>query len=190
MSETLGTQGAPQITELFSAEFIAAKIETLADRIASRIAPLARTDAVIVPLLCGAAVFGADMMRALARRGVHPQLDFIWLQSYHGERHSAGRVMVRADISNPVYGQSVILLDEVYDSGRTLDFAAEMMRAKGAASVTTCALVLKPPPEDAPLNRGLPDLVGFEAPGEFLVGYGMDDDGKYRGLPYIGAIRG
>ncbi len=178
--------GLAHVTELFSAEFIAAKIETLADGIA----PLVRGDAVVVPLLCGAAIFGADMMRALARRGAYPALDFLWLESYHGGRQSAGRVMVRADIAKDVDGKSVVLLDEVYDSGRTLDFAAEMMRAKGAAAVTTCVLVLKPAPADAPPNRGMPDYFGFEAPAEFLVGYGMDDDGKYRGLPFIGAIRG
>jgi hypoxanthine phosphoribosyltransferase len=186
MSETPGADGGAHVTELFSAEFIAEKIETLADALA----PQTRTDGVLVPLLCGAAIFGADMMRALARRGVHPALDFLWLESYHGGRQSAGRVMVRADISRDVHGQSIVLLDEVYDSGRTLDFAAEMMRAKGAASVTTCVLVLKPPPADAPADRGRPDLFGFEAPAEFLVGYGMDDNGKYRGLPFIGALRG
>lgn len=97
--------------------------------------------------------------------------------------------MVRADIARPVDGRHIILLDEVYDSGRTLDFAADMMRAKGAASVATCVLVLKPPPPDAPPNRGKPDYIGFEAPAEFLVGYGMDDAGLYRGLPFIGAVK-
>ncbi|MET0546606.1 MAG: phosphoribosyltransferase family protein, partial [Caulobacterales bacterium] len=153
------------------------------------LAPLAAKNSTIVPLLRGAAIFGADMMRALARRNVHPELDFLWLESYHGGRQSAGRVMVRADIAAAVDGRSIILLDDVYDSGRTLDFAVEMMRAKGAASITTCALVLKPAPPDAPPNRALPDLHGFEAPAEFLIGYGMDDGGLYRGLPYIGAVK-
>jgi hypoxanthine phosphoribosyltransferase len=176
----------PAITPLFDEAFIAAKVDALAEKLA----PLAAQNATMIPLLCGAAIFGADMMRALAKRSVHPALDFLWLESYGGARQSAGRVMVRADLSRPVEGRAVILLDDVFDSGRTLEFAIDMLKAKGAASVTTCALVLKPAPADAPLNRGMPDLYGFEAPGDFLVGYGMDDDGLYRGLPFIGAVKG
>jgi len=170
--------------ELYGAAAIEAKIDALAEALF----PIARENAVIVPLLCGAAIFGADMMRALGRRGAFPTLDFLWLESYHGGRASSGRVMVRADISRPVDGKHIILLDEVYDSGRTLDFAAEMMRAKGCASVTTCVMVLKPPPPGAPVDRGMPDHFGFDAPGDFLIGYGMDDGGLYRGLPYIGVV--
>ena len=136
-------------------------------------------------ILIGATPFTSDLMKALARRGVHPVLDVLWLESYRDARESSGRVVVRADVSRPVEGRGMLLIDDVFDTGRTLDFARQHLIAKGAREVLTVALTQKP---WAPRGPEGVDFCAFDAPGRFLVGYGMDDAGLYRGLPYIGAL--
>lgn len=169
----------PPIAPLFSEEALQAEIDALAERLAPRLA----AEWTIVSILIGAAPFTTDLMKALARRGIHPVLDVLWLESYRDARESSGRVVVRADISRPVSGRGVLIVDDVFDTGRTLEFARAHMLAKGAREVITCALARKP---EAP-KEGV-DFYALDAPARFLVGYGMDDAGRYRGLPYIGAL--
>ncbi|MGE3302380.1 MAG: phosphoribosyltransferase [Hyphomonadaceae bacterium] len=156
-----------------------ARIDALAKELSSDVTD----DWTLVALLQGAMPFAADLMRALARRGIHPVLDSLWLESYRDARQSSGRLVVRADISRPPAGRPVLILDDVFDSGRTIAFARAHMLAKGASRTLACALVRKPAAASEPI-----DLVGFDAPDRYLVGYGMDDAGRYRGLPYIGVI--
>lgn len=156
------------------------------DALAERLAPKLQGDWTAVSILVGATPFTSDLMKALARRGVHPMLDVIWLESYRDARESTGRVVVRADISRPVTGRGVLLIDDVFDTGRTLNFARNHMLAKGARQVLTCALAIKPWAPNTGSEKV--DFYAYQAPGRFLVGYGMDDAGLYRGLPYIGAI--
>ena len=158
----------------------------MVDGLADRLAPAMMTgDWTAISILIGATPFASDLMKALSRRNIHPVLDVMWLESYKNARESSGRVTVRADLSRPVTGRNVLLLDDVYDTGRTLAFAKAHILAKGAQSVKTCALARKPwAPEG---SEGVDEFV-WQAPGEFLVGYGMDDAGLYRGLPFIGAI--
>jgi hypoxanthine phosphoribosyltransferase len=165
---------------LYSAAAIAARVETLAEEVAPRLGD----DATVIALLQGAMPFAVDLMRALARRDVHPLLDGLWLESYRDARESSGRVVVRADVSRPLAGRRVLILDDVFDSGRTIAFARAHVLAKGAAAVAACALIRKPLAADEPIEH-----VGFDAPDRFLVGYGMDDAGLYRGLPEIVALR-
>jgi len=157
-----------------------ARLEALADILAPQ---LSRGEWTIVCILLGAMPFTTDLMKVLARRGLHPQLDAIWLESYRDARESSGRVSVRADISRPVTGRGVLLLDDVFDTGRTLAFARHHLIAKGAREVLTAVLARKP----GAAEEGL-DHYAFDAPPRFLVGYGMDDAGIYRGLPYVGAV--
>jgi hypoxanthine phosphoribosyltransferase len=158
---------------------IQARIAEMADALAPRMTG----DWTVVILLQGAIPFGADLLKALGVRGVHPVLDCLWLESYRDAMESSGRVMVRADISRSVEGRGVLIVDEVFDTGRTLAFARTHFEAKGAREVVTCALVRKP------LAVGQPvDLIGFDCPDRFLIGYGMDVAGKWRELPFIGAV--
>jgi len=138
-----------------------------------------------VVTLLGATPFAADLMRALSRLGIDVGFDALWLESYHDERVSSGRIVVRADISRPVEGRGVLLIDDVFDSGRTIHFARAHLLAKGAGEVLTCVFARKP--EAA--TEGL-DAWAWDAPSRYLVGYGMDDAGAMRGLPFIGAIKG
>ena len=155
------------------------------DDLAARLAPRLTGEWSAVNILIGATPFTSDLMKALARLGIHPILDALWLESYRDERESSGRVVVRADIARQVTGRGVLIIDDVFDTGRTLKFARKHLLAKGAREVITCALARKP---WAPEGETNVDFHAFDAPGRYLVGYGMDDAGKYRGLPYIGAL--
>lgn len=175
--------GSPQdlsrLTVLFSEADLQREIDALADRLAPRLAG----EWTIVSILLGAAPFTTDLMKALAHRGIHPILDALWLESYRDARESSGRVVVRADLSRSIEGRGALLLDDVFDTGRTLQYAASHLMAKGAREVVSCALTRKPwAPADGV------DYYAIDAPGRFLVGYGMDVEGRYRGLPFIGAL--
>ncbi|MBI1253036.1 MAG: hypoxanthine phosphoribosyltransferase [Hyphomonas sp.] len=171
----------PKIDVILSEADLMARVDDLADRLVPRLTG----DWTAVSILIGATPFTSDLMKALARRGVHPVLDVLWLESYRDARESSGRVVVRADVSRPVEGRGMLLIDDVFDTGRTLDFAKQHLIAKGAREVLTVALTQKP---WAPRGPEGVDFCAFDAPGRFLVGYGMDDAGLYRGLPYIGAL--
>jgi hypoxanthine phosphoribosyltransferase len=163
---------------IFDEVAIQARVDALAAEFAERI----DDNWTLVALLQGAMPFAVDLMRGLARRGVNPTLDCLWLDSYRDARRSSGRVVVRADICRSVEGRPVLILDDVFDSGRTIAFARAHLLAKGAVGTRACAFVRKP----AALGEPIED-VGFDAPELYLVGYGMDDAGRFRGLPFIGA---
>jgi hypoxanthine phosphoribosyltransferase len=169
----------PRHNILFDQQTIAARIEALADEMAREMTG----DWTVVALLQGAVPFAADLMRALAVRGSHPVQDGLWLESYHDAMESSGRVRVRADLSRSISGRRALIIDDVFDTGRTLAFARAQLEAKGAIETRVCALVRKPPAVGLPI-----EYVGFDAPDEFLVGYGMDVAGRFRGLPYIGSV--
>jgi hypoxanthine phosphoribosyltransferase len=157
---------------------IAKRIEALAETLAE-----VDDDWTVVALLQGAIPFTADLMRAFERRGRHPIYDSLWLESYRDARESSGKVAVRADISRAIEGRPALILDDVFDSGRTIAYARAHLMAKGATRTLACAFVRKP----QAMGEAI-DAIGWDAPSDFLVGYGMDDAGRYRGLPYIAAI--
>lgn len=171
----------PDIETVLSEADLMARIDDLA----KRLAPSLEGDWTAINILIGATPFTSDLMKALARLDIHPILDALWLESYRDERESSGRVVVRADIAREVKGRGVLIIDDVFDTGRTLEFAKNHLLAKGAREVITCALARKP---WAPEGETNVDFHAFNAPGRFLVGYGMDDSGLYRGLPYVGAL--
>jgi hypoxanthine phosphoribosyltransferase len=164
---------------LLSAEAISQRVNALADRFSAQV----DDGWTVVALLQGAIPFAADLMRALETRGSHPVYDSLWLESYRDARESSGKVVVRADISRSVDGRGVLIVDDVFDSGRTIAYARSHLLAKGATQTLACAFVRKP----QALGEAI-DAIGWDAPADFLVGYGMDDQGRYRGLPYIAAI--
>ncbi len=171
----------PKIDVVLPEAELMARIDDLADRLV----PHLSGDWNAINILIGATPFTSDLMKALARREIHPILDALWLESYRDARTSSGRVVVRADIARPVKDRGVLIIDDVFDSGRTLAFARSHLLAKGARKVITCALARKP---WAPTGEEDVDFHAYDAPPRYLVGYGMDDAGKYRGLPYIGAL--
>jgi hypoxanthine phosphoribosyltransferase len=167
-------------TILTEAEVHAAN-RALAEKLAPKLAGQSWTAVVI---LLGAAPFASDLMREFSKLGLDVGFDALWLESYHDQRESSGRIVVRADISRPIEGRGALVLDDVFDTGRTVHFARTHLENKGASEVMTAVFARKP---DAVVD-GL-DAWAFDAPARYLVGYGMDDAGKWRGLPYLGAVR-
>ncbi len=172
---------AARLEVLLAAEAIAERVDALA----RRIAPDLGDDSVAVCLLTGGLWFAADLTRALARLGKAMAFDALWLASYGDGAASAGRCELRAGLQRPIAGRGVLIIDDVFDTGLSLQEAVHHVSAAGASSVATAVFARKPWPSPRALT---PDYVAWEAPARFLVGYGMDYAGAYRGLPYIAAV--
>ena len=170
-----------QPTVLLTEAEIAARVATVAEAIA----PLIDDQTPMVCLLTGGIWFAADLTRALARLGRFTQFDALWLSSYRDERASLGRCEVRADLQRPMAGRKALIVDDVFDTGLSLSEAVRLVADAGASEVWTAVFARKPWPAARALE---PDFVAWEAPARYLVGYGLDDEGKSRGLPYIGAL--
>ena len=168
---------------LISAENISVKIEALADSLSETVG----SDWAAVALMDGALVFAADILRALYRRGVNVEFENMTLSSYGDDIQSAGTVTVQKGLTRDVTGKSVLLIDDVYETGLTLSNAADMIMAAGAKEVKSCVFAYK---HGYSGEARLPDFSGWDAPDAFLVGYGMDFKGRYRGLPFIADLLG
>jgi len=179
MADTSSSQAAPEI--LLSEDGIARIVADLADRIA----PVIDDETVAAVLLTGGLWFAADLTRALSRRGRNVRFDALWLASYGDGKTSRGGIDVHAPFQRPLHDRTVLILDDVFDTGLSLAEAVRIARDAGAARVLTCVFARKP----FPMPRAPePDFVGWSAPDRFLVGYGLDNAGTLRGLPYIGAL--
>jgi hypoxanthine phosphoribosyltransferase len=174
-------QPPPRLEMLLSEVEVARRVTALAERLAPRV----DDDTVAVCLLIGGLWFAADLTRALARLGHHLAFDALWLASYGDERASSGRCQVRADLQRPIAGRQALVIDDVVDSGLSLSEAARLVRDAGAREVITCVFARKPWPNPRQFE---PDFAAWDAPPRFLVGYGMDDGGRFRDLPHIGAV--
>jgi hypoxanthine phosphoribosyltransferase len=177
--DVMTSTAAPPV--LLSAEDVAAHVA----RLAALIAPRTTDDTVAVCLLTGGLWFASDLTKALAVQGRHVKFDALWLASYHDGKSSTGRCEVRAGLQRPVAGRQVLLIDDVFDSGLSLSEAGRFAREAGAAEVLAAVFARKPWPTP---RTAEPDFVGWEAPARYLVGYGMDSAGAWRGLPYIGVM--
>ncbi len=167
---------------LFSEEQIRARVRALAEEVAGACGdrPLA-----LVGILRGSFMFLADLVRELYRHDVAARIDFMTLESYGAGTVSCGTVRLAHDLALDVRGASVVLVDDILDTGRTLDFARRHLLARRAAAVHSCVLLDKPSRRVVPFQA---DFVGFEVPGVFVVGYGLDCDGHYRQLPYLARL--
>ena len=162
------------------------------EQIAQRIAQLgeeltrdyADKNPVIVGVMKGVVVFYADMLRQIK---TPCQLDFMWISSYAGTS-STGQMVVKRDISADLEGRHVLILEDIFDTGRSLDFTYRHLMEKKPASVKICTLLDKPSRRDEGITLQA-DYVGFEIPNEFVVGYGLDYNEYYRNLPYIGVLK-
>jgi hypoxanthine phosphoribosyltransferase len=151
-------------------------------------AEIARTipgEFVIVGLLKGAAVFVADLARALDRAGARPEIEFMRLASYGLGTESSGAVQILGDVPAGLAGRPVLLVDDIVDTGRSIAYVAAELYRRGIGELWICALIDKPQRRQIEIAI---DFVGFSVPDLFVVGYGTDYAEKYRHLPYIGAI--
>ena len=129
---------------------------------------------------------GSFFLCELAKRITVPvSLDFMSVSSYGSETKSSGVVKIIKDLDEPIKGKDVLVIEDIVDSGRTLSYLMEMLKDRGPASLKLCTLLDKPDRRviDVPV-----DYTGFEIPDEFVVGYGLDYDQRYRNLPCIGVI--
>lgn len=171
-----------KIEVLFSPEEIAARNEELAREIASG----PSQDLLVIAILKGSFVFAADLIRALHKVGLAPEVEFMTLSSY-GTGTVGKTVRMVKDIDSQVEGRDVLLIDDILESGRTLRFARELMLERGAANVSVAVLLDKQNRREEALEA---DYSGFRCPDKFVVGYGMDVAYAFRELPFVGVVTG
>ncbi len=129
---------------------------------------------------------GSFFLCELAKRITVPvSLDFMSVSSYGGDTKSSGVVKIVKDLDDPLAGKDVIVVEDIVDSGRTLSYLLEMLGGRGPSSLKLCTLLDKPERRVVDVKV---DYTGFEIPDEFVVGYGLDYDQRYRNLPYIGIV--
>ncbi len=166
---------------LISEYTIATRIQALAVEIAA----INPRKLLVIPVLKGSFMFAADLIRAMHRAGLSPDVEFIQLSSYRKATISSGQVDIIKDIESSVEDRDILLLDDILESGRTLAYAKDLLSARGAKSVLTCVLLEKPNKRAVQI---VPDFVGFECPDQFVVGYGMDVAHSLRELPFVGIM--
>ena len=139
---------------------------------------------VVVGVLKGVVVFYADMIRQIT---VPCQMDFMWISSYKGT-NSTDTMQVRQDIVSDIEGRHVLILEDIFDTGNSLDFAVKHLQARNPASLKICTLLDKPERRNPNITLEA-DWVGFTIPNEFVVGYGLDYNEYYRNLPFVGVLK-
>ncbi len=165
---------------LLSEEQIQSRVKELA-QILSR--EYAGKDPVFVGVLKGVVVFFGDMMKYI---NIPSQIDFMWISSYQGT--NSGGMTVKRDVSADLKGRHVVILEDIFDTGNSLEFTYHHLLSKEPASLKICTLLDKPERRN-PSVTVKPDYTGFVIPNEFVVGYGLDFDEHFRNLPYIGILK-
>lgn len=170
-----------RIVPLFTADAIARRV----DELAAELAEVLPRNVTLVALLKGAFVFTADLVRALDRKGIKLEVEFLQVSSYGLGTASSGKVKVIGAMPDSVAGRDVLLVDDIQDTARTLAWTRDLLVSNGAQSVRTCALLDKPSRRQVPFEA---DHIGFTIEDWFVVGYGIDWSEGYRHLPWIGRV--
>ena len=139
---------------------------------------------VVVGVLKGVVVFYADMVRAF---DFHCQMDFMCISSYSGT-NSTGNMVVKKDLSADIEGRHVLILEDIFDTGNSLDYTYKYLMTKNPASLKICTLLDKPERRNPAVTLKA-DYVGFTIPNQFVVGYGLDFNEHFRNLPYVGVLK-
>ncbi|MCL2508648.1 MAG: hypoxanthine phosphoribosyltransferase [Oscillospiraceae bacterium] len=137
----------------------------------------------LVSVLKGAVVFLADLMREIK---IPCSIDFMSVSSYGAGAKSSGVVKIVKDLDIPLEGLDVLIVEDILDSGRTLNYIIGLLESRGPSSIKVCTLFDKPDSREVPVTA---DYSGLLVPDEFIVGYGLDYNEKYRNLPYAGILR-
>ena len=168
-------------TVLISEEELQARIRELAAQISEE---YAGKNPVFVGVLKGVVMFFGDFVKRVT---THCQIDFMWLSSYHGTE-SSGSMIVKRDVSQDLKGRHVVILEDIIDTGSSLDFTYKHLLTKEPASLKICTLLDKPSQRHPDVTLQ-PDYTGFVIPNAFVVGYGLDFNEHYRNLPYVGILK-
>jgi hypoxanthine phosphoribosyltransferase len=166
---------------LITEEQLQARIRELGEELTKEYAD---KDPIVVGVLKGVVVFYADMVRQLK---IPCQMDFMCISSYSGTS-TTGNMIVRKDVSADIKGRHVLILEDIFDTGNSLDFVVKHLQSKEPASLKICTLLDKPERRKAGITLQC-DWTGFVVPNEFVVGYGLDFNEHFRNLPYVGVLK-
>ena len=165
---------------LLSEDEIREKVRELGGKIT---ADYKNSNLMLVTVLKGAVVFLADLMRQI---DVPAEIDFMVVSSYGSGVKSSGVVKIVKDLDVPLAGKDILIVEDILDSGLTLSYIKELLESRGPRSIRIATLLDKPSRRKVDLQA---DYIGFSVPDEFVIGYGLDYDEKYRTLPYIGILK-
>lgn len=169
------------VKQMFSAEELAERIELVAQDIAANVSG----KLTVIGVLKGSFVFLADLVRALDRAGLPSHVEFLRLSSYGNKQKAAGDVVLIGGYPDVNDDRTVLLVDDIVDTGNSLTYAMKLLEAGGTTKILTCTLLDKPSRREVDVKV---DYVGFTIPDEFVVGYGIDYAEDYRSLPYLGIV--
>ena len=165
---------------LLTGEQVQARVAELGAQLA---ADYEGRDPVLVSVLKGSIIFLADLVRAMP---IPLSIDLMEVSSYGASTESSGQVRILKDLSTPIEGREVIVVEDIIDTGLTLNYLLRYLADKGPASIRICCLLDKPARRLAPIEI---DYRGFTIADRFVIGYGLDYGERYRNLPYIGVLR-
>ena len=166
---------------LVDEETLQARIKELGQMIS---ADYAAGDLVLICVLKGGVAFLTDLMRHIT---VPHEIDFLAISSYGaGQRESTGAVRLLMDLKADIAGRDVLIVEDIVDSGQTMEYLVRTLGARQPASLRICTLLSKPSRREVDVSL---DYIGFEIPNEFVLGYGLDLDEKYRNLPYVAVLK-
>jgi len=137
----------------------------------------------LISVLRGSYIFMADLTRSI---DLDVTVDFMVVSSYGAGTVSSGQVEIKKDLSDSIEGRDLIVVEDILDSGNTLYYLMDVLKARKPASIRLCTLMDKPERRTKPITA---DYVGFTIPDAFIVGYGLDYNEKYRNLPYVGVLK-
>ncbi len=173
---------AEPFAELISADAIAARVAELGAKITADYQD--KEDVVVIGVLKGSVIFLADLARHIA---LPIRLEFIGISSYGDATVSSGVVQITQDVSRPLEGKHVIVVEDIVDTGHTVSYLLENLATRRPASIALVSLLHKPERQERQVKI---DYLGFTIPNKFVVGYGLDVAQQYRNLPYIGYVTG
>ncbi|MCY3905295.1 MAG: hypoxanthine phosphoribosyltransferase [Caldilineaceae bacterium] len=165
---------------LVSAEAIQERVRALGQRIDEHYAD---KDLLLIAVLKGSVLFLADLMRAIS---IPHEIDFLATSSYGASTSSSGIVRIMKDLNEPIEGRHVLLVEDIIDSGHTLAYLTQLFSARNPASLEVVTLLDKPSRREVDIDVL---WTGFSVPDEFVIGYGLDFNQRYRNLPYIGVLK-
>jgi hypoxanthine phosphoribosyltransferase len=170
------TPDSPGLRTIYGAGVIAERVAELGRQIT---ADYASTPPILVSVLKGSFVFAADLARSIA---LPVRIEFLGVQSYGSGTVSTGAVQITQDLTHPIEGQDILIVEDIVDTGLTLGYILSLLRARGARSLKVCALLDKPSRRRVEVPV---DYVGFTVGDAFIVGYGLDVAEQYRNLPAL-----
>ena len=165
---------------LFTQEELRQRVEALGAQITR---DYAGQEVVVASVLRGSYIFMADLTRAIQ---LPITVDFMAVSSYGAGTVSSGQVEIKKDLSDSIEGKNLLIVEDILDSGNTLYYLMDVLRARKPTAIRICTLLDKPERRAKPIRA---DYTGFAIPDAFVVGYGLDYNEKYRNLPYIGILK-